>query len=506
MILSEWLFAIFLLGSMVALVPGVRRGLAAQSAAVMATVGLVGAVTLLGQRVAAVTHADWFSVAGALFVAVLSVLIQVFSLRHLRGDVRQRWFVCWVNVLTAGSILVVCAPSVIWFAAGWTGVGIGLVMLLNTYPDLAQARQGVRRAAVNLGIGDLALWAAVLVLTIINGGDVHWGQLPQAIRALPGPVQVVAGLLLVVAALSRSAQFPFHTWLSVTLAAPTPVSAVMHAGVVNGAAFVVIRFAPAVTGSAVAVWALFLAGGVTLMIGAAGMLVRPDLKGRLVASTTAQMGFMVMTLGVGAYAAAVFHLMGHGFYKANLFLRSGSQIGDLRHDGSRPSAPHTRNLRRTAAGAMACLFPAGAIIATTVALGGHAGASTLVLAGYGCVTAAVLLYEWVRREDLPWYATAVAVMIVTAGGCAYAGVVNAAGRLLGSGLPVSSSTIPTGALLIPFALMLGISVLPALPASRLPAVYGLVSGLSQSRLVRIPRMTPGTSSHLSHPVLVQEPA
>lgn len=502
--LSWCVFGVFLLAGGVALVPWLGPGAGARVAGVIGGAGFAATLVLLVDRAAGVIDMDWFAAIAAVFVAALSVLIQLFSVRHLRKDPRQRWFVCWVNFLTAGSLTVVSAPSMIWFAAGWSAVGFSLVMLLNTYPALKQARQGVRRAAVSLGIGDAALWIAVLVVTLQHGGVVRWADLPGVFTDLSGPLQLVTGMLLVIAAVSRSAQFPFHTWLSVTLAAPTPVSAVMHAGVVNGAAFVMIRFSSALSGSALTVWTLFVVGSVTLTIGAAGVLMRPDLKGRLVASTTAQMGFMVMTLGVGAYAAAVFHLIGHGLYKANFFLRSGSQITDLRRHGNYPVKRLGHSGRRVALAGIAATFPGIAIIATTSRLSPHANVSTLVLAGYGCVTGAVLLFDWLQRGDLPMVVSAAAVLIVTTAGSMYALVVHDAGRLLGTGLAMPVWTVPGWVLLVPLVLVTCVSVLPAIPALRVPVLYGLVSGIAQSRLFRIPRVRYESASKSSHSALLQE--
>ena len=133
------------------------------------------------------------------------------------------------------------------------------------------------------------------------------------------------GILVVVAALSRSAQFPFHRWLPATLAAPTPVSALLHAGVVNAGGILLIRLAP-LSRREVAQALTIAAGAATMVYGATIMLVKPDVKGALAHSTTAQMGFMILTCGLGLWAAAVIHLVAHGFYKSTLFLSSGSAV------------------------------------------------------------------------------------------------------------------------------------------------------------------------------------
>lgn len=494
--------AIFLFAGGAAAVPWIPAGWSARLGSGLALGGLAGTLGVLVGRATGMVSVDWFAAVAAVFVAVLSCLIQLYGVRQFRADARQRWFVCWLNVLTAGSVGVLIAPSVLWFAAAWTVVGAALVMLLAMYPRLRQARVGLRRTILSLAVGDAALWSAVLTMVLLDGGDVSWGHLGATVVSLGGPAQTALALLVVVAGLARSAQLPFHTWLPVTLAAPTPVSAIMHAGVVNAAAFLMIRFAGIVSVTFPAVLILFVAGSATLLVGAAGYLVHPDLKGRLVASTTAQMGFMVMTLGVGAYAAAVFHLIGHGFYKANLFLRSGSQVSDLRRRGERPAARRATVAQRVWAACVAVIVPSCAILATTVVISPPAGISTVVLAGYGCVTAGVLLYHGLLSTGVSWLLRILSVLGIAAAGVGYAAVVHGFDQLIGSDLPAPVVTVPGWALLAPLLLVALMSLLPAVPAARVPRLYGLVKGLAGTPLPRVrvsPR--PRTATPALNPII-----
>ncbi len=191
---------------------------------------------------------------------------------------------------------------------------------------------------------------------------------------------------MVVAALSRSAQIPFHRWLPATLAAPTPVSALLHAGVVNAGGVLLIKLSSLVTASGLAQAATIVAGVATLAYGAVVMLVKPDIKGALVHSTMAQMGFMILTCGLGLWAAAVFHLVAHGFYKATLFLSSGSAIAYRR----RKSALPARQL--SAAERIRAMIPAVLVPAARCTC-----AVTVIPMGPGDHTAewALLLFAWV---------------------------------------------------------------------------------------------------------------
>ena len=219
------------------------------------------------------------------------------------------------------------------------------------YWHLPAARDGVRRTVTAFLVGDLALWTAVAMATAQLGRrrSARPGR-PAARRRGRAGDRLPGGE----AALSRSAQIPFHRWLPATLAAPTPVSALLHAGVVNAGGILLVRLAP-LASSELARGLTILAGVVTWSYGAVIMLVKPDIKGALAHSTMAQMGFMILTCGLGLWAAAVFHLVAHGFYKATLFLSSGSAIARQRRAAcARPRSMTRLRLVLTAGAAVAC--------------------------------------------------------------------------------------------------------------------------------------------------------
>lgn len=340
---------------------GIDRDMLARVACALVGVGFVASLAagwlVLGTEQpglgagASPVRLDPLSVLLAMMVLGLSGLIQSFAVRYLRGDTRQGWFVTMANLLTGFTVLLVSAGSVLTFAAAWVAAGAALVLLLATYPSVPLAMTGVRRTAVQLAIGDMAVLLAAAVITVTAGGDVRLDRLGSLMATLPEPVQVLVALLLVTGALARSSQIPFHTWLPSTLSAPTPVSALMHAGVVNAGAILLIRFAPAITVHQSVMTVVFLAGAATLVYASAVRMVKPDVKGRLVFSTMAQMGFMVMACGLGAFAAAIFHLIAHSLFKSTLFLGAG--MGVRTHAAFRdlPVRPPTR--RRVVVAAVA---------------------------------------------------------------------------------------------------------------------------------------------------------
>ena len=277
------------------------------------------------------TVAGWYldRLTGALLILVLGVstVVQAFAARYLAGDLRARAFFAATGVLASATAAMVSAATLLFLAGAWSIAGMALCLLLGLYRGLPAARAGVRRTAWAFLVGDAALWLAVLI------ASARWGTLDlrtlssrsAAFASHPGTVCVVACLLLA-GAIARSAQLPLQRWLATTLAAPTPVSALLHAGVVNAGGILLVRLSPLFGDCRMAGDLAFAAGALTLAYGTALMLVKPDVKGALAHSTMGQMGFMVMTCGLGAFAAAIFHLIAHGMYKAAFFLGSGSAV------------------------------------------------------------------------------------------------------------------------------------------------------------------------------------
>jgi NAD(P)H-quinone oxidoreductase subunit 5 len=332
---------------------------------------------------------DALAIALTAMVVGLSALIQLFAIRYLRGDVRQGWFVGSASLLTGFTVLMVCAGSVAVFTAGWIGAGMALLLLLATYWPLEQAREGIRRTAIRFAIADSAVVAGAVILMVSAGGDVSLAQAGDVAAGLPLPLQLAIAALLVLGALARSSQLPFQGWLPFTLAAPTPVSALMHAGVVNAGAILLIRFAPVIAVHQTVMIIIFLAGASTLVYATAVRLVRPDVKGRLVFSTMAQMGFMIMACGLGLFAAAIFHLIAHSLFKSSLFLGAG--MGVRRHSVARDLPARTTPLAWISAGAvgLAAIVPVAALTSAKLALDPSVTAASLGLLAFVSLTASV---------------------------------------------------------------------------------------------------------------------
>ncbi|WP_278199574.1 NADH dehydrogenase subunit 5 [Thermaerobacter marianensis] len=262
----------------------------------------------------------------ALYVAALSAAIQRFTLRYLLGDRSYRQVFLLLTLTTGAAAFTWVSDDVRLFVLSWTLMGAGLVALVALKREWMPAKVVALTMAKVFALSALACAVAMGWLAWATGS---W-RLSEAMAhaaALGRGHQVGIGVLLVVAALLHAGQWPFHRWLLESAVSPTPVSAVMHAGIVNAGGLLLARSAPLLdaAGSGVAV-ALLTVAGLSALLGTAISLVHVDYKRQLVASTMAQMGLMLVQAALGAYEAAIAHLVLHGLFKATLFLRAGSAV------------------------------------------------------------------------------------------------------------------------------------------------------------------------------------
>jgi NADH-quinone oxidoreductase subunit L len=267
----------------------------------------------------------------------VSLVIHVYSRRYMRSDSGYVRFFSLLSLLTFVLLSLVTTANLLWLFICWHAITWLLRALLAFDDSRPAARQAGRTTLWVHGIGDAALLIGVVLLYAAFGTF----DLTDLFRLVEQPSSVptfriatgweissvtVVTLVLVLSVMTKSAQFPFHVWLSGTIEAPTPVSAMLHAGIVNAGGFLVNRLAPLYGMAPTTLYLLFVIGAVTALIGAATMLTQSSIKRTLVYSTMGQMGYMVMECGLGAFALAIFHLCAHGLFKATLFLNSGSNI------------------------------------------------------------------------------------------------------------------------------------------------------------------------------------
>jgi NAD(P)H-quinone oxidoreductase subunit 5 len=269
---------------------------------------------------------DVLSVIMVTLVAFLGAVVLRFSQPYLAGDPEQARFLSWMSLTLGSVILLVLSGHLLLLLAAWVSTSLCLHRLLLHYPERAGAIFSARKKFVVSRLGDACLLAAALILYAHH----HTFDLAAIFAQLQqGQTSGAtgAGVLLAGCAMLKSAQFPFHSWLPDTMETPTPVSALMHAGIINGGGFLVVRLAPVFAVAPQASHLLAMAGALTAAFGAIVMLAQPSVKRALAYSTIAQMGFMILQCGLGAYGLALLHIVAHSLYKAHAFLTAGSTIG-----------------------------------------------------------------------------------------------------------------------------------------------------------------------------------
>ncbi len=320
-------------------------------------------------------------------VAFVGAVVTRYSRNYLDGDPNRGRFNKWLALTLAAILTLIASGNLLMFALAWIATSLCLHQLLMFYRERPPAVLAAHKKFVASRIGDLSLLAAIFLI----GFTLHTLQFDEMFRILAsmdGPLPTaleVAALLIVLSAALKSAQFPFHGWLLQVMEAPTPVSALLHAGIVNAGAFLVIRMSPVMSHSQLALGALAVVGLVTLALASLVMLTQTSIKVSLAWSTTAQMGFMLLECGLGLYSLAMLHLVAHSLYKAHAFLASGSGVDAFRA----PAIP--RASHRVGPVQLLLALASGGLIAVAVgaAFGVTAGHQPGLLAAGAVVAIAV---------------------------------------------------------------------------------------------------------------------
>lgn len=358
--------------------PGIRPAsvLTAARIATLASLGLAVFAAIFVATAGAATSAliglagwgfsirlDALSVTLFTLVSFIGVIVVQFSRNYLDGDDRQGLFFGHLCLTLAAVMLLVLSGNLVQLAFAWIATSLALRQLLLFYADRPAAISAARKHFVTGRIGDVFLIGAVFLLAAAFGTtDIATIQATAQIAEGASFTIILATFLIALAALAQSAQFPLHGWLPEVMETPTPVSALLHAGIINAGGFLVVRFADVMLMSAASLHLLALVGGFTALFGAVVMLTQTSIKVSLAWSTVAQMGFMILQCGLGVFALAILHIVAHSLYKAHAFLTSGSVVEIARAswvpEKARPSSLHM-------------------IIALAVALGLYIGLGTV---------------------------------------------------------------------------------------------------------------------------------
>ncbi|MGM0389384.1 MAG: proton-conducting transporter membrane subunit [Natrinema limicola] len=293
----------------------------AASIAVLAARVLFGS----GWEIPGVVAIDGLTVLMWLVVTFFSGIVHSYSRRYMAGSTHETSFFIAVFGFTVVVMGLVAADHLALFGFLWLAMGLLMARLIGIIRGWkqAQAAETVARkyffaSSALLGVALATMWWATGATTISG--------IAAATDTLGGPVWFVAAGALVLAAMIQSALVPFHNWLLSSMTAPTPASALMHAGFVNAGGILLARFAPVITVDATLMLAVVVVGAASALLGKLLKSVQPDIKSKLACSTVGQMGFMIMQAGLGFFGAAITHLILHGFYKAYQFLSAGEQV------------------------------------------------------------------------------------------------------------------------------------------------------------------------------------
>ena len=279
---------------------------------------------------------DAVSVVMLLLVTFIGWVVLRFAVTYLDGEARQGAFTGWLCLTLASVMVLVLSGNLAQLVVAWIATSLSLHRLLLFYPERIAAQRAARKKFVTARVADIALIGAVILLARAYGTTDIATILVAARAGSGGALAVAAAALLASAAVLKSAQFPTHGWLTEVMETPTPVSALLHAGVINAGGFLLIRFADVMLLTPGVLAVLVMIGGFTAVFGGLVMLTQPAVKTSLAWSTVAQMGFMMLECGLGLFPLALLHIVAHSLYKAHSFLVSGGaveRIAQIRRPG-----------------------------------------------------------------------------------------------------------------------------------------------------------------------------
>lgn len=286
-------------------------------------------------------RADSLSFTLMTLISLLAAIIARYSTSYLAGEATQGSFFRWLAFTVSAFMLVVIAGNMLMFVLAIGLTGSGLNRLLTHYRDRLPAQMVAHKKLLFSRMADASLLVAAVLIAVSEGTSSFEALAETAAQGDLDWQLHLAAWLIVAYAVLKSGQFPFHGWLLQVMEAPTPVSALLHAGIVYSGAIIVMRTHELLLADGYALVALALVGLMTAAIASLAMLTQTAIKSSLAWSTAGQLGFMLLELGLGLFVLAVLHLIAHSLYKAHAFLSSGSMVDILRVPGTKAKKPVT---------------------------------------------------------------------------------------------------------------------------------------------------------------------
>jgi len=293
---------------------------------------------------------DQLSICFVLLITGVGTLIHIYSIAYMSHDLDRRRFFAYLNFFIAAMLLLVLGDSYLNLYVGWEGVGLASYLLIGFWNQKPTYATAAKKAFVANRVGDLGLSLAIMI-TFATMGTVSFAGVQEHVGQASTGALTAIGIMLLIAATGKSAQFPLQAWLGDAMAGPTPVSALIHAAtMVTAGVYLIVRSNFIFNAAPTAQLAVAIIGAITLLFGAIIGMAKDDIKKALAASTMSQIGYMVLGAGLGpaGYAFAIMHLLTHGFFKAGMFLGAGSvmhgmddEVNMRRYGGLRKFMPIT---------------------------------------------------------------------------------------------------------------------------------------------------------------------
>jgi len=353
-------------------------------------------------------HFDGLSVVMSGLIGFIGLCVAAFSWRYLKGDHAYGRFFITLGLMVSALFVLVSADHIALFIAAWAMANLMLVRLMVHKQSWRAARESGRLTLKHFAFGFIAIAGGFALLYTQTGET----SIQALISTQYDPIILTGALCLIsIGATTQCGLWPFHRWLTSSLNSPTPTSAIMHAGLVNGGGFLIARFAPLYVQLPDLLTVVFVIGLATALIGTLWKLMQSDIKRMLACSTMGQMGFMIAQCGLGLFPAAVAHLCWHGMFKAYLFLASGGGAQEKRFDLCYPPSMKVFGLSLICGIAGAAAFSWAGNMTIT------AGDTTFFLIGMAFITESQLAMPILKKNA--WRALPIAGIVTAAAGALY---------------------------------------------------------------------------------------
>ncbi len=407
-------------------------------------------------------------------VTFFGAIVSGYSLKYLQGFKYRNRFTLNMLAFTVSVMLFAASNHVLVMLVSWFAMGYFMAQLIGADKGWGEARQAANYAQ-KWFIGSSLLLTAGLLLLSYYIGSFTISEILMSVEKLPKSILLIATLLIITAAIIQSAIYPFHRWLLSAMTAPTPASALMHAGFVNGSGILLTIFSTLLFASGT-LTLLFIIGGITAILAQFTKLLQTTVKQKLACSTIAQMGFMIMQCGLGFFNAAVAHLILHGFYKAYLFLSANENI-----EATAPSDASAINIKPLQLLVVLIFGIAGAYLFATLTGKGTVVDSGIFLTLIVAITVGQATYNIVKQNTLPiWQKAVMPVVLFFVGIGCYALIYNGVTNVM-QGMPMVAVPMPVSFLqiLVGIVFLIGFFIMKLGVYRKVPWIYVKLMNVSQ---------------------------